>query len=156
LHDAQAARVHEYLKIGMLLNNACPKATLLTSEIGGLGYSFHGRILDGMGLVTPEAVAYHPLHFPEDSPSGADGAIPPRYAQAAKPDLIVTYRILGEATIQQGPSLGYVDFVLPPFPMEDDVPAGYYLGAMHVMVRKSGLCLAWKVRDSLQKGFGAF
>jgi hypothetical protein len=154
-NDAQAARVHEYLKIGGLLNSACPQATLLTSEIGGLGYSFHGRVLDGLGLVTPEAVAYHPLHFPEDSPSNIEGAIPPRYAQAAMADVIVTYQILGEATIQRAPSLGYVDFVLPPFPMEDYVPAGYYLGLMHVMVRKNGLCSAQEVKDSLQNAFGA-
>ena len=61
-------------------------------------------------------------------------------------DLIVTYQIMGEATVQRGPSLGYVDFVLPPFGKEEYVPDGYCLGPMHVMVRKGGLCStrAWK------------
>ena len=155
LIDAQEARVHEYLKIGSILNDTCPNGILLTSEIGGLGYSFHGRVLDGLGLVTPAAVAYHPLRFPEDSPTRNGAAIPPRYAWDVMADLIVTYQIMGEVVIKQGPSLGYVDLVLPPFPAEDYVPADYYLGAMHVLVRKGGACSVQSVEESLQKGFGS-
>ena len=151
LWDAQAARVHEYLRVGSALNDICPGGKLLTSEIGGLGYSFHGYISDGLGLVTPEAVQYHPLHFPEDSPSHNDAAIPPRFAAALKPDLIVTYNIMGEAIINKAFSMGYTDLQLPPFPAEDYVPAGYYLGSMHVLVRKDGVCPVFGVEDALRR-----
>jgi hypothetical protein len=135
LRDLQAARVHEYLLLGSSLNTACSNGTLLTSEIGGLGYSYHGKVLDGLGLVTPEAIAYHPLRFPEDSPTGTEGAIPPRFARATLPDLIVTYYVWGEATIREGREMNYTEFIIPPFPEYDYAPANSYLGPMYVMVR---------------------
>ena len=41
----------------------------------GLGYAFEGYILDGAGLVTPEALGYHPLDIPRERDTGYVGAI---------------------------------------------------------------------------------
>jgi hypothetical protein len=55
------ARVRQYIRVGKSLFDQYPQAKLMTSEIGGLGYGFKGYIMDGAGLVTPLALAYHPL-----------------------------------------------------------------------------------------------
>ena len=57
------SRVKMYLYLSSILNKAYPDSTLLTSEIGGLGYSFDGQILDAAGLATPRALLFHPLMY---------------------------------------------------------------------------------------------
>ena len=37
-----------------------PTERVCLSEIGTLGYYYHGRVLDGLGLVSPEVLRYHP------------------------------------------------------------------------------------------------
>ncbi|HSB66952.1 MAG TPA: hypothetical protein VLD65_10255, partial [Anaerolineales bacterium] len=56
-----SARVRNYLQVGRQLYEKYPQARLMTSEIGGIGYSFQGYIYDGVGLVSPEALKYHPI-----------------------------------------------------------------------------------------------
>ena len=62
----------------------------MTSEIGGLGYGFEGKILDGCGLISPEAIKYHPMKVPEQRTSGSTGAIPLKYVQEKMPELVVS------------------------------------------------------------------
>jgi hypothetical protein len=90
-------RVKIYLAVGTILNQEYPKATVLTSEIGGLGYAFHGKILDAAGLASPEALNFHPLKVPDQRSSGTLGAIPPGYVQITNPDIIVSFGIYSEA-----------------------------------------------------------
>jgi len=78
----QGARVRRYIEVGSDLYRAFPGSTLLTSEVGGLGHAFRGRVLDGFGLISPAALPYHPLRVPEERSSGTIGAIPPAYIQA--------------------------------------------------------------------------
>ena len=73
----ESARVHEYRRIGAALYQQCPTGTLMTSEIGGLGWGFRGTILDGAGLGSPEAIRYHPMRVPEERSNGSLGEIPP-------------------------------------------------------------------------------
>ena len=47
------ARVRKYLELGTKLQQLFPQARVMAAEIGGLGYNFHGKILDGCGLVSP-------------------------------------------------------------------------------------------------------
>lgn len=85
-----AARVQQYLSVGQALASGCPECTLLTSEIGGLGYAFPGTVIDGVGLVSPEALNYHPMTVPDERLSGAVGAIPKEMVARVTPELIVT------------------------------------------------------------------
>lgn len=87
----EGARVRTYKHIGRVLNSEYPQATLLSSEIGGLGYEFTGKILDAAGLASPEALKYHPMKVPEEREHGALGAIPPGYVEETLPEIIVTY-----------------------------------------------------------------
>ena len=84
-----SARVKSFISIAEELNNQNSTAVLLAPEIGALGFAFKGTLLDAVGLVTPEAVAYHPLTIPEERVSGAHGSVPPRYVEKSLPDYIV-------------------------------------------------------------------
>jgi len=87
---AAGARVKQYLAVGKDLFEKYPSSRLLTSEIGGLGYSFQGKILDGVGLVSPDALSFHPMNIPGERSHGAVGAIPVGYVERARPELIVS------------------------------------------------------------------
>lgn len=83
-----SARVRNYVEIGKQLYEKYPQARLMTSEIGGIGYGFQGYIYDGVGLVSPEALKYHPI-------SGANsiGGIPAGFVAEVNPELIVSYDV---------------------------------------------------------------
>lgn len=90
-------RVEQYLTIGGELARQYPEATVMTAEIGGLGWAFPGRIIDAVGLVTPDALRYHPLPVPEQRSSHLIGAIPPQAVLEFKPDLVVSMDLFSEA-----------------------------------------------------------
>jgi hypothetical protein len=84
------ARVRQYLAVGAQLKHKFPNARLLTSEIGGLGYAFEGKVLDGCGLISPEALKYHPMQVPQQRSSAKAGAIPLAYVIVKNPELVVS------------------------------------------------------------------
>ncbi len=90
-------RVHQYLNIGAELAAQYPNSVLMTSEIGGLGWSFPGKIIDAVGLVSPESLKYHPMPVPEDRSNGASGSIPPQAVRDLQPDLVVSMETFSEA-----------------------------------------------------------
>jgi hypothetical protein len=139
----EAARVHEYRRIGAAVYGGCPSGTLMTSEIGGLGWEFHGDILDGAGLASPEAIHYHPLPIPEERSKGSLGEIPVAFVRDRHPDLIVSYDIFAESLLPAARSLGYIDYSYPLFIREDRNSAHSLWGArrMHVLVAPGGRCL---------------
>jgi len=87
----RGARSLEYIRLGRYLAEVAPHARLMAAEIGGLGFGFDGKIYDGVGLVTPGALAYHPLKVPEQRSGGNVGAIPAAYIREVDPDIIVGY-----------------------------------------------------------------
>lgn len=84
------ARVQQYVQVSQWLYKKYPTAVLMTSEIGGLGYGFGGKILDGCGLISPDAINYHPMKVPEQRTSSLIGAIPLKYVQEKMPELLVS------------------------------------------------------------------
>jgi len=113
------SRVKVYLSIGKIINEDYPNATLLTSEIGGLGYSFHGKIFDAAGLASSNSLFFHPMNVPHDRSSGYLGAIPPSYVRLANPDIIVSYDVFAEALLRDTVSTQYNIVTLPAFLPED-------------------------------------
>jgi hypothetical protein len=111
--------VKAYLNIGTILNDEYPNATLLTSEIGGLGYAFRGRILDAAGLASPGALDFHPMKVPEQRSSGNIGAIPPGYVKLNTPDLIVSYDYFAQALLKDEVIQQYNVILIPAFLPED-------------------------------------
>lgn len=89
--------VQQYLNIGKDLAQTYPQATIMAAEIGGIGWTFPGKIIDAIGLVSPESLAYHPLRIPQDRASGMIGAIPPQVVQDLRPDIIVSMEIFSAA-----------------------------------------------------------
>ena len=87
-----SARTYQYMHIANWLNQfTTPNDQVCISEIGAFGYYFQGKILDGIGLVSPEVFPYHPL------PASMNGAIPPRVVEDFKPEFVVSMDIFAEA-----------------------------------------------------------
>jgi len=104
------ARVYQYAAIARWLNaRVQPAERVCLSEIGALGYYYHGRVLDGLGLVSPEALRYHPTALrpsllsgdvreqiqPADAPRA--GALPPALVHDLRPEYVVSMDIFAES-----------------------------------------------------------
>lgn len=91
------AHVRQLKAVGHRLERLLPGGSLLTSEIGALGFACTGRLVDGAGLVSPDALKYHPMQVPSQRSHGTVGAIPPQLVADVNPDIIVSRRIFVEA-----------------------------------------------------------
>ncbi len=115
----RGARARQYVQIGEALYRHFPAATLLTSEIGGLGYGFSGYIADGAGLISPNALKYHPMKVPEERSNGTIGAIPSGYVAEVNPELIVSHEIFVEAFRRSPVAAGYAMWTCSPYTDSD-------------------------------------
>jgi hypothetical protein len=135
---AAAARVKNYVQVGEWLYEKYPHATLLSSEIGGLGYGFKGQVLDGAGLISPEALAFHPMQIPEERVNGTIGAIPYRYIKQTRPGLIVSYDFFIKEFLESDYS---ADYVRQQVPLADEADRERFkdyewVQSIHVFIRK--------------------
>jgi hypothetical protein len=113
------ARARQYLAVGRELHSLFPTASLLAPEIGALGFEYRGTLFDACGLVTPEALVYHPLAIPDERRSGSQCAVPPRYVVDLKPDIIVSPGIFIEALLRSPVLHDYIVQRHPIFSKED-------------------------------------
>jgi hypothetical protein len=121
---AQAARVQRYLEVGAgLRRDFGGQARLMTSEVGGLGYAYGGTILDGVGLVTRDAVRYHPLA----EALFRVGGIPGAFAEDHRPELMVSYPLFMKN-------------------LDED-----WLGTNYVLVRLSAFSSEWRIRSGTRE-----
>lgn len=135
------ARVRKYLEVGEWLYRQYPEARLLTAEIGGLGYSFKGTIIDACGLASPEALRYHPMKVPEERSSGKIGAIPAGLVAETRPELIVTYDAFGEALLRRPEIMSQYRHLVTSFYTAEDMARWQtqrfrYGSYLHILVRK--------------------
>ena len=149
----ESRRVHLYLDAGALLYQACPHSELMTSEIGGLGYSFKGYISDGVGIASPSAIKYHPMAVPFERSDPGLGAIPPRFVLDRKPDLIFSFDIYAEA-VTASPQIhaAYEDLRFHPVlkdEMAANLPPIWGSKVLHVFVKKDGGCSTSQVSEAL-------
>jgi hypothetical protein len=97
---SESARTYQYENIARwLADRARPEDRVCISEIGAFGYHFPGRILDGMGLVSPEVLRYHPVPLALRG-SGILGVIPPAVVRAYQPELVVSFDVFARALFQ--------------------------------------------------------
>jgi hypothetical protein len=106
-------QVRRYIQIGSSLYAEYPAAVLMSSEIGGLGYGFHGYVFDGAGLVSPAALKFHPLSVPDERSSPQIGAIPARLIGDFKPELVVSYDVFIEQFLGSPEANRYVHVKCP-------------------------------------------
>ena len=107
------ARAGQYLQVGEALFEAYPTATLLSSEVGALGYGFRGPILDAVGLTSTGVSEFHPLSVPQERPAGWVGAIPPALVEQRHPELIVSLELFSGALRQSDILRSYQHLSLP-------------------------------------------
>jgi hypothetical protein len=132
----RSARSRQYLRVGDALNKSCPDCTLLAPEIGALGYTFKGKIIDACGLISPEALKYHPIPVPEGRLSPADGAIPHGLVDEFEPEIIVSLDRFTRDLIHRKTWEKYHAFTIPPFLAEDlmYIPGGHIWGSKHLLI----------------------
>lgn len=94
---SENARTYQYQNIARwVAARARPEDRVCISEIGAFGYRFPGRILDGMGLVSPEVLRYHPVPLALRG-SGILGVIPPAVVRTFEPELVVSFDVFARA-----------------------------------------------------------
>lgn len=100
--EALYARVAESLKAqGQAQGLPLHSQTIAAGDIGVLGYATGARILDTLGLVSPEASRYYPL--PSEAYVG-NYAVAPALIAAARPDVIVILEVYGRKTLLTDPA----------------------------------------------------
>lgn len=89
VRTAENARVEAYLAIGRLITTRCPGAIVMAPEIGALGWTYRGKVVDAVGLVSPEVLPFHPLSVPSQRDNPTLGAVPYLAVATLRPDVLV-------------------------------------------------------------------
>ena len=109
-HVSENARVVAYAELGTRLALMCPHATVMAPEIGALGWTFPGKIVDAVGLVSPEVLPFHPLAVPQQRRNHHIGGIPFAAVAAFQPDVIVTMSTFTADLAANGPALAALGY----------------------------------------------
>lgn len=88
--ELEAGRASRLLEIGLRINRCGTSYAVLASEIGAVGVGYTGIVRDGVGLVSPEALRYHPLRVGIERSAINEGVIPLKFVRAISPDVIVS------------------------------------------------------------------
>lgn len=90
-----------YTQVGReLAPRLTPSSVVAAGDVGALGYYSNARILDTVGLMSPEATAYYPL---DPSFYVINYAIPPQLILTQKPDYVVLLEAYGRTGLLQDP-----------------------------------------------------
>jgi hypothetical protein len=82
-----------YARVGQALAPSAGAQTVVAAgDVGALGYYSDARILDTVGLISPEATAYYPI---DPALYVITYAIPPRLILDAQPDYVVLLEVYG-------------------------------------------------------------
>jgi hypothetical protein len=136
------ARARQLRLLGTHLYSAFPGARVMAPEIGAFGFSFKGRIIDAIGLVSPEALAFHPMKVPEERPAGFLGSVPVAFVEKEKPELMIGLRTFFTHTLTSAIVDDY-DVIERPAMYQDDrskTGDGVVFGSRNILIfRRKGL-----------------
>lgn len=91
-----------YREVALSLKETIPpESRVALPEIGAFGYYHPARVLDTVGLISPEAQDYYPL---DKSRYKWNSAIPPLLIQHEKPDFVVAFRDFMRLSLLKSPS----------------------------------------------------
>jgi hypothetical protein len=121
------ARILAMARVGASLDHLCPDAVVMTPEIGALGWAFRGRIIDSVGLASPEMFPY----YRADSRAAVAGdwaarlLIPARAVADLRPDVVVgTDIFFGSITAELTSFRGLSDYRVATLPWLDEAATG--------------------------------
>lgn len=77
-----------------------PTETIAAGDVGALGYTSGARILDLVGLVSPQVVAYYPL---PDEAYVINYAVPAQAIRDEQPEYVVLLEVYGRRTVLRDP-----------------------------------------------------
>ena len=90
-----------YADIGRsLAPQVTPNTVLAAGDVGALGYYSNARIIDTVGIVSPEATAYYPL---DPALYVINYAIPPKLILDTRPDYVILMEVYGRAGLLLDP-----------------------------------------------------
>ncbi len=90
-----------YRQVGLALApRLSPASVVAAGDVGALGYYSNARILDTVGLMSPEASAYYPL---DPELYTISYAIPPQLILTERPDYVVFLEVYGRQGLLQDP-----------------------------------------------------
>jgi hypothetical protein len=127
-----------YRRIGEELRTqygVTPDTLVAAGDIGAIGYYSRARILDTVGLVTPEIGDYYPF---DDSllAEGANYAVPPAIILDYRPAYVVMMRLYIENSLAADPTFAEL------YAVADSIPTGYYGGEMLLYQRRDLMTLS--------------
>jgi acetamidase/formamidase len=131
------ARARGLLDVGArILSQYGSGVRVLAPEIGALGFSFPGKVLDAAGLVTPAALRYHPLQVPGQRSAGFIGAAPASFIAETKPDVVVGLSIFFEEFLRSTADQEYRRSTVSPLVPSDRIlhPDGRVFGTSQLFV----------------------
>lgn len=96
--DPIVGRIHTYREVAHWLNSNTRDAVVASAEIGALGYHYVGAILDTCGLVSPAAVAFHPVPLAQRGMAEIS-AIPRELLRSELPDYVVTMPVFARKSL---------------------------------------------------------
>ena len=100
-HEALRLRTLGYRDAALRLNALAPaSATVAAAEIGALGWFWHGRILDGCGLVSPQAIPFLPVPAAA-RPDFRTSPIPAGLVEGERPEFVVSMPLFVATTLQR-------------------------------------------------------
>jgi hypothetical protein len=123
----------------------------MAPEIGALGFSFRGRIIDSIGLISPQALEYHPLQIPRQRPAGFLGSVPRDLVVNERPELIVGLSTLVTDLSEPDPIEDYDIIKRSPMSAEDLARGdnGTVFGAREILIFRRKDLMSPEGRDIL-------
>jgi hypothetical protein len=112
-----------------------PDTLVAAGDIGAIGYYSRARILDTVGLITPEIGDYYPF---DDSllAEGANYAVPPAIILDYRPAFVVMMRLYIENSLAADPAFDAL------YAVADSIPTDYYGGEMLLYQRRDLMTLS--------------
>lgn len=123
-HFLEGARAKRTVAIAADLYQKYPRAVMMTSEIGAVGFGFRGRVEDGAGLATPRALSYYPLEVPSERYNAADAPVPRRFLKDLRPGLVIAVDRHLDAVLSDPIRADYVHLRRRLYDAEDDARRG--------------------------------
>ncbi len=105
-----------YLELGSRLRDRLsPTQVLAAGDIGALGYASGARMLDLVGLVSPQVVPYYPLAYGDYV---INYAVSDRAIADLQPDLLVLLEVYGRETVLRDPGFHHSYLLVETIPTD--------------------------------------